>query len=113
MKKIAVARPLALALALAGGILPVALAPLPSQAQSGPTELGTGASPTLPALPPFARTRSVLQAQHAAPGGRTVTSGAEAGKVYENYLGSVGKGGAGASAVKLSAGGTSSSSSGN
>lgn len=111
MKKTAFARPLALALVAAGILGGAALTPAPVFAQQGgPTSLSTGQSPSVPALPPFARTRSVLQAQHAAPGGvRTPTSGAESDKVYENYLGSVGKGGAGASSVKLSAGGSSSS----
>ncbi|MDD3443890.1 MAG: hypothetical protein PHS60_00650 [Zavarzinia sp.] len=75
-----------------------------AQQSGSPTTLG-GMAGAMPVQPPFARTRSVLQAQHAAsPGARTVTSGAESDKVYENYLESVGKGGAGATSVSLGSG---------
>lgn len=82
------------ALALASGF--TAVAPAAAQDQ-GPASLGgAGATTAVPALPPFARTRAILQAQNAQTLGRSApTTGAESGKVYENYLASIGKGGAG------------------
>ncbi|MCW0182547.1 MAG: hypothetical protein OJI70_12305 [Zavarzinia sp.] len=96
-------RPVAavLALAFTSGLA----VSVPALAQDqGPASLGgVGAAPVVPALPPFARTRAILQAQNAPTLSRSApTSGAESGKVYENYLGSIGKGGAGPKIESLS-----------
>lgn len=95
---------------VAGVLLASALAfaaamvmPAPARAQSGPTSLSTGGAAT-PVLPPFARTRSIIQAQNASRGPRAASGGPELDKIYENYLNSIGKGGAGGEGVSLSAG---------
>lgn len=78
----------------------------PAAAQdAGPTQLGgVGAAPAAPALAPFARTRAILQAQNAPTLNRGGgIAGAESSKMYETYLNSIGKGGAGPAIEGVSA----------
>lgn len=103
MMKTFSARPVSalLALAFVSGL--AVSVPAVAQEQGPATLGGVGSTPAVPALAPFARTRAVLQAQNAPTLGRGApTSGAESGKIYENYLGSIGKGGAGPKVEGLS-----------
>jgi hypothetical protein len=81
--------------ALALGLAVMASA-LPAQAQQGPTPLMDDHGVPVPRLTPGERTRAILQMQNATSAGRRPTiSGAESQKLVDNYLASIGKGGAG------------------
>ncbi|MFA5120092.1 hypothetical protein [Zavarzinia sp.] len=83
---------LGLALAVAAADAALAQQTLNSYGQPG----------AAPAQPPFARVRAMLQAQYAATPSRTTANGDESQKMYEGYLASIGKGGAGPAIGKLS-----------
>ncbi|WP_147385720.1 hypothetical protein [Oleomonas cavernae] len=81
--------------ALALGLAVLASA-LPAQAQQGPTPLMDDHGVPVPRLAPGERTRAILQMQNATSAGRRPTvGGAESQKQVDNYLASIGKGGAG------------------
>lgn len=87
-----------LALALGLGMLAAAVAlPAISHAQDGPTPLIGDDGLPVPRLAPGERTRAILQLQNGTSNGRRPTiSAAESQKMYNNYIDSIGKGGAGA-----------------
>lgn len=83
------------ALALGLALMPAMIA-APVQAQQSPTPLIGQDGMPIPRLAPGERTRAILQMQNGtAASRRTTISGAESQKMVDNYIASIGKGGAG------------------
>jgi len=90
--------------ALALGLAVTAPA-LPAQAQQGPTPLMDDHGVPVPRLTPGERTRAILQMQNATSAGRRPTiGGAESQKMVDNFVASIGKGGAGATIAGIGEG---------